>query len=91
MTCAVGSYCAGANGTCVVKRALGATCTTGNECVNGFCTDGVCCATACDESCRRCNAPGKLGTCDLLESGRDSTAAMPCVAPRRCNTGGICR
>jgi hypothetical protein len=33
---------------------LGAPCTSANECVSGFCTDGVCCDAPCDAACEVC-------------------------------------
>jgi hypothetical protein len=29
----------------------------------GFCVDGVCCNTACDQPSEACNLPGQVGTC----------------------------
>jgi hypothetical protein len=41
----------------------GAGCTDGTDCLSGFCTDDVCCDTACDGLEQACNAPESLGTC----------------------------
>ena len=42
--CTGGNFCAG--GTCTAKKANGAACGAGNQCVSGNCIDGVCCTTA---------------------------------------------
>ncbi len=42
---------------------LGAPCTTGAECASGFCGSGVCCQSACTDTCSGCNFAGSVGTC----------------------------
>jgi hypothetical protein len=42
---------------------LGETCASDIECAGGHCTGGLCCNEACDTGCRRCDVPGKEGTC----------------------------
>jgi hypothetical protein len=37
-----------------MAKGLGSICTTGGECGSGFCADGVCCNSACDQPCRAC-------------------------------------
>lgn len=39
---------------------IGDPCSTPESCASGFCVDGVCCETACDGVCERCDP---LGTC----------------------------
>ncbi len=45
------------------------------ECVTGFCSDGVCCAEACDGLCRACSAAvkqqGADGVCGFIKLGDD--------------------
>jgi hypothetical protein len=43
--------------------ANGTACTSAAECRTGFCSDGVCCDTACTGVCGACNLPGKAGQC----------------------------
>ncbi|MBK8255378.1 MAG: hypothetical protein IPK82_22305 [Polyangiaceae bacterium] len=59
-----------AEGKCAPKRDLGEVCDSGKQCknpndlsVDGFCIDGVCCNTVCDQVCEACNAAGFAGTC----------------------------
>ncbi|MCZ7684309.1 MAG: hypothetical protein M5U28_38255 [Sandaracinaceae bacterium] len=67
----------------VLRRADGDPCADGGQCASGFCTDGVCCATACGggaSDCRACSvaAGGTAnGTCTPL-----SAAAAPTVVCR---------
>jgi hypothetical protein len=43
----------------------GADCTDPSPCASGFCVDGVCCNTACDDPLERCD--GRVpGTCTSL-------------------------
>ena len=42
-----------ANGSCGLK-APGQTCVTAAECASGFCSQSVCCATACTGACQSC-------------------------------------
>ena len=54
----------------------GDACTMNDECLSGFCTDGVCCNTACDQECYACSAAtkqsgGQVGICDFAIKGAD--------------------
>lgn len=65
----------------------GDPCTNGTECLSGFCTDGVCCGTACSGGCESCG-PGGIcstapagavcralaGTCDVTEETCDGVS-----------------
>jgi hypothetical protein len=55
-----GGVCDGA-GTCAVG--VGTACTKAEDCPSGFCTDGVCCNSACGEICKTCSADGAKGIC----------------------------
>ena len=54
----------------------GDACTVNDECLSGFCTDGVCCNTACDQECYACSLATKqsgaqAGTCGFAIEGAD--------------------
>ena len=42
---------------------IGGDCATPSVCASGFCVDGVCCNTACNDAFGRCDLPGERGTC----------------------------
>ena len=42
---------------------IGGDCATPSVCASGFCVDGVCCNTACNDAFGRCDLPGQRGTC----------------------------
>lgn len=51
-------------GTGGLNRDAGVACSTTAQCLAGLtCVDGVCCTTACNAACDRCNEAGNLGTC----------------------------
>jgi hypothetical protein len=50
-------------------RAPGQPCNSGMECASEVCANDVCCTTECNTSCKACNIPGKLGSCDFLPKG----------------------
>ena len=64
---------------------------------SGFCTDGVCCAVACQGACVSCNQTGRLGTCWPIDQGvpdprticKDSGAAK-CGQTGACDGFGAC-
>lgn len=68
----------------VGPRPVGHACTSDDECGSGFCTDGVCCETACDGSCESCAGPGSKGICLPHEAGTDPE--QECGAPA-CENG----
>jgi hypothetical protein len=76
--------CSGANscnaaGECAKK--LGNACARGTDCASGFCTDGVCCDSACSGGCDVCNVvPGK---CTIVPAG--DTGANPSCLPGVCD------
>lgn len=78
-------------------------CTQGQKCMglqdcatNLFCTDGVCCTTACDQPCEACNLPTSVGSCDFIAKYTDDPSYgmnMSCTAAngKTCNGTGACR
>jgi alpha-tubulin suppressor-like RCC1 family protein len=88
-----GDYCQA--GTCTPKKALGVSCTGGDECQNGQCVDGVCCDGACTGACQTCAGTGHChpvtsadddhcnGTCDAAGTCKGRGGSM-------CGTGGEC-
>jgi hypothetical protein len=72
------------DGTGKCKAAGGSTCASGAECASGFCSDGVCCDTACKGTCMSCKIPGRIGTCSPYQAGTDPET--------ECGAGtGICK
>jgi hypothetical protein len=65
------------------NKGTGSGCGGANECASGFCTDGVCCKTACTDPCNSCVS----GTCTEVKSGED---VPECIAPMTCNKKGKC-
>jgi hypothetical protein len=52
-----------------MRSGLGGACNRSEDCSEGTCADGVCCSTACDGECRRCDMIP--GTCTLVQDGED--------------------
>jgi hypothetical protein len=87
MECTTGMTCNGA-GACgkappPTSKANGELCGAAGECMSGFCTDGVCCNSACNAPCQSCST----GACQAVKSGQD---VPECVSPKTCNSHGSC-
>jgi hypothetical protein len=69
----------------------GQLCGGSEDCLSGFCTDGVCCATACDQQCYACHQPGTAGMCTPIGAVEDSNATVPCAGSNICviSTNGV--
>jgi hypothetical protein len=65
------------------NRGTGSGCGSAAECASGFCTDGVCCKTACTDPCNSC----VTGTCNAVKNGEDDPE---CIAPMTCDKKGKC-
>lgn len=72
------------------KQALKATCSTADDCLSGFCADGVCCDADCSGSCHSCNAPGTEGHCvnTALNQADPKKACVDDGTP--CGHNGLC-
>ena len=70
---------------------VGALCTATQDCESGFCADGICCATACGESCRSCAVPGQMGQCLPVPAGSvDPRGVCVASAAASCGQDGTC-
>jgi MYXO-CTERM domain-containing protein len=65
-------------GAQILLNGLNDPCTVANECLSGFCVDGVCCNAACDQECYACSAATQQpsnknfpGTCGPALKGTD--------------------
>jgi len=67
-SCSNGQSCDGKGGC---KTMNGTACTNASDCASGFCTDGVCCNTACNGQCVSCNQAGFAGRCSPYKAGTD--------------------
>ncbi|MDI1451101.1 hypothetical protein [Polyangium sp. 6x1] len=85
--------CAGdqsCDGTGACKTDGGKACMNGPQCLTGNCADGVCCDTACNETCKACNVMGNVGTCSFVPPGNTDT--MTCDASMQsCDGMGACK
>lgn len=68
--CAALGWCDVPNQVCEDKYPSGLPCTDAYQCLSGFCVDGICCQTACDNfagsPCEACDVAGKLGVCSTV-------------------------
>lgn len=71
---------------------LGAPCDTDGVCGSGHCVEGVCCSTACEETCSSCLAANKAagtdGVCGPVLVGTDPRDS--CEVGGECQTTGEC-
>jgi hypothetical protein len=97
--CTPDSFCGG--GRCFPRRENGAACESHEQCQNGACVDGRCCAQTSCGVCAACLGP--QGTCTPVPSGPDpdtcastslcadgkcrAIAGRPCKGPSECLSG----
>jgi hypothetical protein len=86
--CQTGYFCDA--GTCAVKRATAAACSAAQQCTTGFCVDGVCCGSACTETCSVCNLVGAAGICTAVPDGLDPRGNCPAQPASSCGRAGAC-
>ncbi len=67
---------------------LGAICTSGVQCNSNFCADGVCCNTACDGLCVRCERTGQCT--GIMGSDPNEECAGSGTCGGVCNGAGTC-
>ncbi|MBK9265315.1 MAG: hypothetical protein IPM54_36715 [Polyangiaceae bacterium] len=73
------------------KTRPGKTCEAVQDCLSGFCVDGVCCDSACDAVCTSCNVAGSEGVCTNTPLGQDD-ANSTCVGDTvSCDGAGVCK
>src|SRR5450432_426641 len=65
-------------------------CSGNSECASGFCSQGVCCNSACNTACQACNLPGTVGRCTAVASGVDPQGLCAIQAQASCGTTGQC-
>ncbi|MBI3203675.1 MAG: hypothetical protein HYZ29_19205 [Myxococcales bacterium] len=98
--CSAGLDCHLATGTCRAKT--GSACSSADECASGFCTDDVCCESACSGACEVCSAAAgasKNGVCEPAPKGSEKGPecaqgcdgkTRACTAPTACAKSGDC-
>ncbi|MBI5481377.1 MAG: choice-of-anchor D domain-containing protein, partial [Deltaproteobacteria bacterium] len=69
-------------GACRQKNGQG--CAAASDCASGFCKDGKCCNTACDQACLSC----LTGACTPVVSADD---VPECTGNNTCDATGACR
>jgi hypothetical protein len=60
-------------------------CDADGDCGSGHCRDDLCCESACDGTCQRCNGSATPGRCEAVTSGPD-----PDSCATSCDEGGAC-
>jgi hypothetical protein len=88
-TCTVDADCSNeyycSSNACVPKLANGASCTAGDSCFSGYCSDGYCCNSACSGACDSCSytiSGSPNGFCTILLAG---STGSPSCSPNYCN------
>ncbi len=77
----------GATKSCALKP-NGQACGAANQCISGFCTDGVCCGTGPCGTCQACNVNG-LGSCAPIPAGTAAPSGQ-CASTGACGNTGAC-
>ncbi|GEM_PF-4357690 len=66
----------------------GTPCDSPLQCSSGFCTDGLCCSSACDGTCQSCSTPQAPGLCAPYPKATDPEGE--CNLCHACSGGGAC-
>jgi hypothetical protein len=89
LDCAPGNTCLGApGGVCKVNN--GEPCNADSQCLNNFCTDGVCCDARCGGLCEKCNLVNQLGLCKPVPNGADPDIECEEDPVSTCQHDGYC-
>lgn len=91
--CGSAAYCNLTVKECATKKVDGNPCKENLECLHGFCTDGVCCNSACTESCRACTfelTGQRSGTCNPVIGGTPDPRKICTNAETTCGGNGTC-
>ncbi len=71
-----------------------APCSSGRDCRDGYCAEGVCCNNACSGPCRSCRAvdqvDGREGVCGNVAKGRDPLLQCQEQPIATCGQTGVC-
>lgn len=88
--CLPGLHCD--NPACVPDLQEGSPCSRGSQCISSNCADGVCCQTACDAICHRCDLPATAGACTPVPAGQDPDGDCPGAGAcgGACDGSGAC-
>jgi hypothetical protein len=71
-------------GLCVAGRSpLGLGCSDRSECESGFCVDGVCCESACDDLCQHCS---EAGYCNQFPQTDPACPTVTCPDDLECRS-----
>ena len=75
-----------------VRQTNGAACGCNADCASDFCVDGVCCNSACTETCKSCNTPSAPGVCSFIAAGVAPSVASVCPQSpaSTCGLDGTC-
>jgi hypothetical protein len=88
-TCASQSSDAGVpQSDAAVKRDNGESCDNTTQCQSGYCVDGVCCNSACNGRCARCDIAGHVGQCESIPANTDPD--NECGGSDVCDGAGGC-
>ena len=81
-----------APGTTSRSKGKAQACSCDDECQTGFCADGICCSSACGETCKACNLASSLGDCAFVPAGGKPSDLLSCAAskPATCGQDGTC-
>jgi hypothetical protein len=80
----------------VNRKFPGGSCTSPDQCLSGFCEQGVCCQTSCAGICRSCATSG-TGVCMPIPAEQDPLlqcpvqGSVPCGNMGGCDGFGACR
>ena len=107
MTAGMGGTAAGTGGTSgtagsggAPPKPVGSKCSMNSDCELGFCTDGVCCESACHGACKACSTAGK---CNLQPIDDEACGNIACpadtackdypnnITTNRCASFGVCK